>query len=100
MSAQPPVILVTGASRGIGAAAALAFARRGWRVAITARTQSEGQALDHQLRRPDGTMMSGSLDEFHASQMKKPMPTPPVSISAATMASHDRPMPIRRPVKM
>ena len=39
-------------------------------------------------------------EEFHASQMKKPMPTPPISISAATIASHDRPMPMRRPVKM
>ena len=44
--------------------------------------------------------MSGRRDEFHASQMKKPMPTPPVSISAATMASHARPMPMRKPVKM
>ena len=26
----------------------------------------------------------GEREEFHASQMKKPMPTPPVSISAAT----------------
>ena len=45
-------------------------------------------------------MMSDRRDEFHASQMKKPIPTPPVSISAATIASHERPMPIRKPVKM
>ena len=32
--------------------------------------------------------------------MKKPMPTPPISISAATMASQERPMPMRSPVKM
>jgi hypothetical protein len=32
--------------------------------------------------------------------MKKPMPTPPISISAATIASQDRPMPMRNPVKM
>ena len=44
--------------------------------------------------------MSGRREEFQASQMKKPMPTPPVSISAATMASHERPTPMRRPVKM
>lgn len=56
-----PVVLVTGASRGIGAATALAFGRAGWRVAITARTQSEGQQLAHQLRRPDGAMLAGSL---------------------------------------
>jgi len=58
---KKPVILVTGASRGIGAATALAFGRAGWRVAITARTQTEGQALDHQLRRPDGALLGGSL---------------------------------------
>lgn len=57
-----PVVLVTGASRGIGAATALAFGRAGWRVAITARTLTEGQALAHQLRRPDGATLSGSLD--------------------------------------
>ncbi len=39
-------------------------------------------------------------DEFHASQMKKPMPTPPISISAAMIASHDSPTPMRRPEKM
>ena len=61
MSSQDRAVLITGASRGIGAAAAMAFARKGWRVAITARTQSEGQRLDHQLRRPDGTLMAGSL---------------------------------------
>lgn len=61
VSGRDSVVLVTGASRGIGAATALAFARQGWRVAITARTQSEGQRLDHQLLRPDGTPMAGSL---------------------------------------
>lgn len=56
-----PVVLVTGASRGIGAATAVAYAQAGWRVAITARTQTEGQTLDHQLRRPDGALLKGSL---------------------------------------
>jgi len=45
-------------------------------------------------------MISLICEEFQASQMKKPMPTPPISISAAMMASHDRPMPMRRPVKI
>lgn len=61
MQDPAPVVLVTGASRGIGAATALAFGRAGWRVAITARTQQEGQTLDHQLRRPDGRHLAGSL---------------------------------------
>ena len=56
-----PVVLVTGASRGIGAATALAFGRAGWRVAITARTATEGEQFDRQLRRPDGRTLAGSL---------------------------------------
>ncbi|MDO9145612.1 SDR family oxidoreductase [Rhodoferax sp.] len=59
--AYQPVVLITGASRGIGAASAEAFARAGWRVAITARTQTDKQALNHQLRRPDGSLLAGSL---------------------------------------
>lgn len=60
-AASSPVVMVTGASRGIGAATALAFGRAGWRVAITARSVNEGQALEHQLRRPDGSLLKGSL---------------------------------------
>ena len=38
---------ITGASRGIGAEAAVALARSGYRVALTARTVSEGERHDH-----------------------------------------------------
>lgn len=41
------VAFVTGASRGIGAESAVALARNGYDVAITARTAVEGQAHDH-----------------------------------------------------
>jgi len=57
-----PVVLITGASRGIGAATAIFFARQGWRVAITARTLSEGAQLDNQLRLPNGQLLAGSLE--------------------------------------
>lgn len=57
-----PVVLITGASRGIGAATAVHFASQGWRVAITARTLSEGAQLDNQLRLPNGQLLSGSLE--------------------------------------
>jgi NAD(P)-dependent dehydrogenase (short-subunit alcohol dehydrogenase family) len=41
------VAFVTGASRGIGAESAVALARAGFDVAITARTLGEGEAYDH-----------------------------------------------------
>ena len=58
---EAAVVLITGASRGIGAATAQAFGYAGWRVAVTARTQTEGQVLSHQLRRADGSLLAGSL---------------------------------------
>lgn len=54
-------VMITGASRGIGKAAALAFARAGFDVAITARTETEGQANAHALRTRDGRPLPGSL---------------------------------------
>ena len=41
------VAFITGASRGIGAQSAVALARAGYHVAITARTLSEGESHDH-----------------------------------------------------
>ena len=41
------VAFITGASRGIGAESAVALARAGFRVAITARTLSDGESHDH-----------------------------------------------------
>jgi len=41
------VAFITGASRGIGAETAVALARAGWRVAITARTLADGEAHDY-----------------------------------------------------
>lgn len=45
-----PVVLITGASSGIGQAAAKLFAERGWRVAATMRNPSSGATLaaEHQ----------------------------------------------------
>lgn len=41
------VAFITGASRGIGAETAVALARQGYRVAITARTLADGERHDH-----------------------------------------------------
>src|SRR5437588_12186080 len=68
ISSDPKTVVVTGASAGIGRATALAFARRGWRVAIVARGQEgldsarreieavhgEALALRADMAEPDG----------------------------------------------
>ncbi len=66
MTEPTRVALVTGASRGIGRCAAVALARRGFDVVITARTVHEGDgrahassALAHQT---EPTPIAGSLD--------------------------------------
>ena len=58
-----PVVFVTGASRGIGAATAIAFAKAGWRVVIAARTLHQQQTQNHQLRYADGQLLRGSLTD-------------------------------------
>lgn len=52
---------VTGASRGIGRETAIAFARAGFDVAISARTLEEGESHAHALRNADGSPLPGSL---------------------------------------
>lgn len=49
-----PVVLVTGASRGIGRAAALALAQAGWHVVAVARAQKALEALDDAVRAETG----------------------------------------------
>lgn len=56
------VAFITGASRGIGRETALAFARAGFDVAISARTFDEGESHAHALRNADGKPLPGSLN--------------------------------------
>src|ERR1700735_3549854 len=59
------VALVTGASRGIGRSAAVALARRGFDVVITARTVREGDGRAHSssvLVDSDPMPIAGSLE--------------------------------------
>src|SRR5688572_21836348 len=56
--------IVTGATRGIGRATAIALAQRGYDVAITGRTVHEGDAAKRPEAEalPELTRVSGSLD--------------------------------------
>jgi NAD(P)-dependent dehydrogenase (short-subunit alcohol dehydrogenase family) len=57
--------LVTGATRGIGKATAIALAGAGWDVAITGRTQRAGEGRDHSDT-GEGRSIPGSLEETAA----------------------------------
>ena len=50
-SARRPVVLITGASAGIGAALARVYAEKGWDLILTARREAPLQALAEQLTR-------------------------------------------------
>ncbi len=50
MTEQARIVLVTGASRGIGRAVALECARRGWQVIALARAQKALEQLDDEIR--------------------------------------------------
>ncbi len=65
------VILITGASSGIGQAAALAFARRGERVAAAARRMDCLQALRESARTLPGAILPLAADVTRASDMEE-----------------------------
>ncbi len=60
------VAFITGASRGIGRETALAFARAGFDVAISARTVEEGESTAHRLCDAQGVPLAGSLNSTAA----------------------------------
>ena len=67
-TASPRVVLVTGASRGIGRAAALALAREGAHVIALARTQGALEELDDEIAALGGsaTLVPLDLADFDA----------------------------------
>jgi NAD(P)-dependent dehydrogenase (short-subunit alcohol dehydrogenase family) len=73
------VALVTGASRGIGAAIAEAVAAAGAHVLITARTSADLEAIEERIHQAGGTATIAPLDL-----------TDPESIGRLAVAIHDR----------
>lgn len=63
MSDYPPgVVVITGASAGVGRATALAFARRGWNVALISRGKEGLQATQTEIEQAGGNAFSISVD--------------------------------------
>lgn len=61
-STSPNTIFITGASSGIGYAAALAFARHGWNVLATGRTAERLAALEQDAVGLPGTVVTQTAD--------------------------------------
>ncbi len=63
------IALVTGASRGIGAAAAKILAQRGARVAVSARTVSDLEAVAASIEKNGGSALVAPCDVVDSSQV-------------------------------
>lgn len=78
MSENPPhqrVALVTGASRGIGRAAAIALAGQGLHVILSARTSGALEEVDDDIRRGGGTASILKLNLSHGDKLDGLGPT-------------------------
>jgi short-subunit dehydrogenase len=68
--AQSPVILITGASSGIGAAVARLFCQRGWRAVLAGRRQERLVKLVQEIQEIGGDAFSVPTDVSDAGQLK------------------------------
>lgn len=67
---SPRVVAITGASAGIGRATAIAFARRGWRVALIARGRAGLEGARRDVAAAGGTALVVPADVADAAQVE------------------------------
>lgn len=70
MRFKDKVVFITGGGRGIGRALALAFAQEGGQVVLTARTQSQLEAVAEEVKNLGGQALPVPMDVTNASQVK------------------------------
>jgi NADP-dependent 3-hydroxy acid dehydrogenase YdfG len=68
---QTPVILITGASSGIGAAVARLFCQRGWRAVLAARRSDRLQELLREIQAEGGEALSVPTDVTEVDQLQR-----------------------------
>lgn len=67
---QPPVVIITGSSRGIGRASALLLAARGHRVVVSSRHQDACQAVVDEITAAGGQAVAIACHIGHEDQLK------------------------------
>jgi len=83
------VAFITGASRGIGKASAIALAAKGFDVVVTARTLEEGEAFEHGAHHSEVKPMPGSLRATAAEIEKLGRRALPIRLDLLDLASID-----------
>ena len=68
---KAPVVVVTGSSAGVGRATALAFARRGWAVALLARGPERLQSAAREVERAGGRALALATDVADAAAVER-----------------------------
>ena len=83
------VAFVTGASRGIGKATAIALAKAGFDIVATARTLQPGDIVDHMVRDAEGRGLPGSLAQTAEAVERQGRAALPVSLDLLDRTSID-----------